>query len=43
MKLASKDAKDKERISSRIKTLEELKEKLNSHIVEAKEKLDEEK
>ena len=43
LKLASKDAKDKEKINNRIKKLEELKEKMNSHIVEEKEKLDEEK
>ena len=43
LKLASKDAKDKEQISSRIKKLAELQEKLNSHIVAEKKKLDEEK
>jgi small-conductance mechanosensitive channel len=43
LKLASKDAEDKEKINNRIQKLEELKEKMNSHIVEEKEKLDEEK
>ena len=43
LKSASKDAKDKDEINSRIKTLEEQKEKLNSHIVTEKEKLDGEK
>jgi len=43
LKLASKDAGDKEQINNRIKTLEEVKEKLNSHIVVEKKKLDEEK
>jgi len=43
LKLASKDAKDKEKINIRIKKLEDLQEKLNSHIVEEKKKLDEEK
>jgi small-conductance mechanosensitive channel len=42
LKLASKDEKNKEEINSRIKTLEEQKEKLNSHIVDEKKKLDEE-
>ena len=43
LKLASKDEKNKEEIEERIKKLEDQKEKLNSHIVEEKEKLDEEK
>ncbi|MBT8386454.1 MAG: mechanosensitive ion channel family protein [Ignavibacteria bacterium] len=43
VKLASKDAGDKEKINKRIKTLEELKEKINSTIVDDKKKLDEEK
>jgi len=43
LKSASKDSKDKEEINNRIKRLEEQKEKLNTHIVEEKKKLDEEK
>jgi len=42
LKSALKDANDKDEINSRIKTLEEQKEKLNSHIVDEKKKLDEE-
>ena len=40
LKLKLKDAKNKEEIKRQIKTLEEQKENLNSHIVEEKEKLD---
>ena len=38
MKSASKDAKDKDEINKRIKTLEELKDKINSTIVDEKKK-----
>jgi len=38
-----KDAENKEEIKNRIKTLEKLKEKINSTIVDDKKKLDEEK
>ena len=43
LKSALKDAEDKDKIKNRIKTLEELQEKLNTHIVDEKKKLDEEK
>jgi len=43
LKSISKDANDKGEIDKQIKTLEELKEKLNSTIVDDKKKLDEEK
>jgi small conductance mechanosensitive channel len=43
LKSALKDAKDKEGRNKRIKTLEELKDKINSTIVDEKKKLDEEK
>ncbi|UCH66069.1 MAG: mechanosensitive ion channel, partial [Ignavibacterium sp.] len=43
LKSALKDAEDKDKIKNRIKTLEELQEKLNSHISDEKRKLDEEK
>ena len=43
LKLASKDEKNEEEIKERIKKLEDQKEKLNSYIVEEKDKLDEEK
>ena len=42
LKSALKDAEDKDKIKKRIKTLEELKEKINSTIVDDKKKLDEE-
>jgi len=38
-----RDAEDKEEIKNRIKMLEELKEKINSTIVDDKKKLDKEK
>ena len=38
-----KDGKDKEEISKRIKTLDELKDKIDSNIVDEKKKLDDEK
>ena len=43
LKSISKDSKGKDEINSRIKTLEELKEKLNLHIADEKKRLDEEK
>lgn len=42
LELIMKDTKDKDQIKNQIKTLKELKEKLNTHITDAKKKLDEE-
>jgi len=38
-----RDAKDKDEIKKKIKSFEDRKEKLSSHIVDEKKKLDEEK
>ena len=43
LELILKDTKDKDQIKNQIKTLKEIKEKLNTHINDAKKKLDEEK
>ncbi len=43
LKSSLKDGKDKEEISKRIKTLDELKDKIDSNIVDEKKKLDDEK